>query len=141
MTTLKRLLLTVIMCSLVATANAAPIDDANAAYDRGDYAQALKILRPLAAQGNAYTQFMLGDMYYHGQGVTQDYKEAFKWYRLAAAQGFAAAQINIGGMYHSGLGVTKNDQEALKWFRLAAAQGEPYAIEHLENYRNGVWVR
>ena len=47
MTTLKRLLLAASMCCLVATANAAPIDDAVAAYDRGDYAQALKILRPL----------------------------------------------------------------------------------------------
>jgi TPR repeat protein len=44
-------------------------------------------------------------------------------------------------MYQYGQGVTKNDQEALKWYRLAAAQGDTIAIEHLENYRNGVWVR
>ena len=38
---LKRLLLTVSMCCLMATANAAPMDDVYAAYNRGDYAQAL----------------------------------------------------------------------------------------------------
>ena len=86
---LQRLLLAASMCCLVATANAAPIDDAVAAYDRGDYAQALKILRPLATQGNAGAQYNIGFMYASGQGVTQDYKEAVKWYRLAAAQGDA----------------------------------------------------
>lgn len=53
---LKRLLLTASMCSLVATANAEPMDDADAARQRVDYAQALKILLPLAAQGLATTR-------------------------------------------------------------------------------------
>ena len=60
---LKRLLLTVSMCCSVATANATPVDDANAAYGRGDYAQALKIFRPLAAKGNAEAQYNIGTMY------------------------------------------------------------------------------
>ena len=122
--TLKQLLLTISMCCLVATANAAPIDDANAAYRRGDYAQALKIFRPLAAQGNAEAQNTIGSMYHNGQGVTQDYQEALEWYRLSAAQGDAWGQYNIGFMYRNGQGVTQDYQEALKWFRLAVAQGE-----------------
>jgi hypothetical protein len=77
----------------VATANAAPIDDAIAAYERGDYAQTLKIFRSLVAQGDANAQFNLGVMYYKGQGVTQDYKEAVKWYRLATAQGVSRCSI------------------------------------------------
>ena len=64
MQTLKRLLLAVSMCCLVATANAAPFDDAVAAHARGDYAQALKILRPLAAQGNANAQTMFSPTEY-----------------------------------------------------------------------------
>ena len=98
MTTLKRLLLAVSLCCLIATANAAPLDDAKAANDRDGYAQTLKILRPLAEQGYAAAQTNLGIMYAEGQGVPQDYKEAVKWYRLAAAQGFAGAQSNIGRM-------------------------------------------
>jgi TPR repeat protein len=125
--TLKRLLLAASICCLVATANAAPRDDAFAAYKRGDYAQALKILRPLAAQGKDFAQYNLGVMYHYGQGVTQDYQEALKWFKLAAAQGHAKAQSNIGVMYDNGRGVTQNYQEALKWFRLAAAQGNAAA--------------
>ncbi len=132
MPTLKRLLLTVGMCCLIATANAAPIDDAVDAHNRGDYAQALKIFRSLASQGDATAQNNIGSMYYSGYGVTQDYQEALKWYRLAAAQGNAVAQYSIGFMYDNGQGVTQNYQEALKWYRLAAAQGEPKSIENLK---------
>jgi TPR repeat protein len=71
----------------MATANAAPIDDALSAHDRGDHAQAFKIFRSLAEQGNAAAQAMIGAMYSSGEGITQDYQEALKWYRLAAAQG------------------------------------------------------
>ena len=123
MLTLKRLLFVVSMCCLVATANAAPEGDAKAAYDKGDYEQALKILRPLAAQGYAVAQNNIGSMYVKGQGVAQNDQEALKWFRLAATQGYATAQNNIGGMYVKGQGVAQNYQEALKWFRLAAAQG------------------
>ena len=93
--TLNRLLLTVSMCCLIATVTAAPMDDAFAAYKRGDYAQALKILRPLVAQGDASAQNNIGGMYYSGYGVTQDYQEALKWYRLAAAQGEPDAIENL----------------------------------------------
>jgi TPR repeat protein len=64
--------------------NAGPYEDALAAYQRGDYATAQRLLRPLAEQGNGRAQFSLGAMYDRGQGVAQDYKEAAKWYRLAA---------------------------------------------------------
>ena len=138
MTTLKRLLLTASMCCLVATANAEPIDDALSAQDRGDYVQALNILRPLAAQGDAVAQALIGAMYYRGQGVAKNYQEALKWYRLAAAQGIAMAQYNIGELYHNGKGVAENYQEALKWFRLAAAQGEELAQASIGvMYNNG----
>jgi TPR repeat protein len=75
MRTLKRLLLAVSMCCLVATANAAPMDDSNAAYRRGDYAQAFKITRQLAAQGDAPAQYNIGVLYHFGKGVTQNYQE------------------------------------------------------------------
>ena len=101
MTTLKRLLLAASVCCLVATANAAPMDDINAAYDRGDYAQANKLARSLAVQGNAQGQYTLGVLYMNGQGVTQNYQEAIKWLRLAASQGELNAQVNLGVMYQT----------------------------------------
>jgi len=38
---------------------AGPLEDAKA-YDRGDYATALRLIRPLADQGDAAAQYLLG---------------------------------------------------------------------------------
>ena len=63
------------------------VEDATAAYDRGDYATSLRLSRPLADQGNATAQNLLGSMYANGQGVPQNYINAYMWFSLAAAQG------------------------------------------------------
>jgi len=52
-----------------------PLVDGQATYNRGDYATALKLLRPLARQGNANAENNLGWMYDQGHGVTQDFKK------------------------------------------------------------------
>ncbi len=57
------------------------------AYNRGDYATALKEWRPLAEQGDASAQHNLGWMYHLGQGVPQDDVQAHMWFNLSAAQG------------------------------------------------------
>ena len=57
-----------------------------AAYQRGDYATAIRKLRPLAEQGNAKAQYSLGVMYDKGLGVPQDYVQAHMWYNLAASR-------------------------------------------------------
>ena len=72
------------------------------AYDRGDYATALREWRPLAEQGNADAQFYLGVMYRDGQGVPQNDAEAVRWYRKAAEQGYAQAQYSLRWMYANG---------------------------------------
>ena len=65
-----------------------------AAYERGDYAAALKEWRPLAEQGDATAQFNLADMYKYGKGVTQDYVQAYMWWSVAGANGFEEANIH-----------------------------------------------
>jgi len=94
-----------------------------AAYDRGDYAAALREWRPLAERGDATAQYNLGFMYDNGQGVPQDYAEAVKWYRKAAEQGHARAQYNLGQMYEEGNGVAEDLVQADLWFGLAAENG------------------
>jgi hypothetical protein len=109
------------------SAYAAPMDEAAAALRRGDYATALKLIRPLAEQGNAVAQFNLGVSYDQGWGVPLDAGEALKWYRLAADQGYSLAQQNLGDIYSSGRGVPQDFTKALKWYRLAADQGNAFA--------------
>ena len=86
----------------------ADFQDGLAAYERGDYATALREFRPLAEQGYAGAQHNLALMYYSGHGVPQDYGEARRWYRRAAEQGDANAQFNLGFMYYSGHGVPQD---------------------------------
>ncbi len=101
----------------------AGFDEGWGAYNRGDYATALREWRPLAEQGDAKAQYNLGFMYRKGQGMPQDYAKSLQWYRKAAEQGYAKAQYNLGHMYDKGLGVPQDDAEAVKWYRKAAAQG------------------
>jgi TPR repeat protein len=129
--------------------------DIDEAYKKGNYAQVIKLLLPLATQGDASAQFSLALMYSEsqgvtqndkeavkwyrldlmygeeGQGVTKNDKEAVKWYRLAAEQGHASAQSNLGVMYKNGQGVIQDYQEAVKWYRLAAEQGYANAQSNL----------
>jgi hypothetical protein len=93
------------------------------AYEKRDYATALREWLPLAQRGDADARFLLAFMYEKGRGVTQDYPEAVTWYRMAAEQGLAMAQVNLGLMYREGRGVAKDYQQAVKWFRMAAEQG------------------
>ena len=99
------------------------------AYNRGDYATALREWRPLAEQGNMTAQSFIGMMYLNGNGVPQDYAEAVKWSRKAAAHGDIPAMYNLGGMYKSGLGVLQDNVIAHMWFNLAASKGNEGAGE------------
>jgi TPR repeat protein len=94
----------VLILMLTGGVAAGPFEDGGAALKRGDYAEALRLWRPLADQGHADGQLKLGNIYGRGQGVQRDYAEAVKWYRLAAEQGNALAQFNLGIMYRRGLG-------------------------------------
>ena len=93
------------------------------AYNRHDYATALKEFRALADNGNVKAQNRLGKMYSKGQGVRRDYKEAAKWYRRAVFHGDEDAQFALAKMYFKGQGVFKNFREAVVYLRKAAGQG------------------
>ena len=122
---MKRLLwsLWVLLSLGVSPTWAGQYEDGVAAHERGDYVNAMRLLRPLALQGNAAAQTDVGIMHMLAQGVSEDYEEALKWFRLSAEKGVAAAQSNLGAMYERGWGVPQDYKEAAKWYRLAAAQG------------------
>ena len=99
------------------------VDDAVAAYVRGDDETAVRLLRPLAEQGDARAQYHLGTRYFTGMGVPQNYTEALKWFRLSADQGNADGQGALGSMYYMGRGVPQDYVLAYMWFDLSAARG------------------
>ena len=112
---------------------AAAIEDGRDAYHKGDYATALRILRPLADEGNPEAQVFVGMSYEFGDGVARDSKEAMTWYRKAADYGNATAMYNIGLLYEGGLGVPAERTQAVNWYREAAAAGSQAASERLKN--------
>ncbi len=95
-----------------------------AAYEKGDYATALKEWQTLAQSGGAAAQYNLGLLYYDGKGVPQDFGEAAKWFERAADQGYAKAQHNLGAVYAVGKGVKRDYGKAYMWLSLCAASGD-----------------
>jgi hypothetical protein len=108
---------------IVAPVVAGPFEDATAAYERGEFTTALRLLRSLADQGDTEAQNALAVMYEKGEGVAQDLATALMWYRKAADQGDAEAQLNLGDLYANGQGVPQDYVMAYMWFDLAAAAG------------------
>jgi clan AA aspartic protease (TIGR02281 family) len=102
---------------------AGPFEDGWNAYDRGDYAAAIRLWRSLADQNYAKAQYNLGFMYDKGQGIQQDYASAMSWYRKASNQGYAPAQYSLGLMYANGQGGRPDYTAAVSWYRKAANQG------------------
>ena len=124
--TLKCVLAAILLLlSFAAPVAAGPIEDASVAHGKGDYATALRLIRPLADQGDPRAQHALGFMYGNGHGVPQNDAEALKWYRLAADQSNPRAQSGLGAIYADGKG---DYVTAYMWFTLSAAQG----------YQNGI---
>ena len=90
------------------------------AFDRANYATALKVWLPLAEQGDQAAQTYVGEIFEKGLGVQADYATAATWYRRAAERGYSRAALNLGNLYERGLGVPRDPAQALSWYRRAA---------------------
>ena len=75
-----------------------------------DETDAVKWYRKEAERGNGRAQLILGEHYYHGNGVSQDYAEAVKWFRKATEHGNAASQDMYarGAARHAGAATGMN---------------------------------
>ena len=121
--------------------NQAQYQQAVTEYNAGHYSEVLRLLQPLAEQGDAEAQYKLGLMYANGQGVAQDYQQAFSWFQKSANQGYANAQYALGDLYFYGQNVTQDYQQAIVWYQKAAVQGYDVAQYALGNmYRDGKGV-
>jgi TPR repeat protein len=99
-----------------------------------------KRLRPLAEQGDAWAQTLLGTCYSSGiGGVSRDYTEALKWFRKAAEQGYGDALANMGEAYAGGYGVPQNYVLAYMYLELAQARDAKTQI--LKMTRAVVWKK
>ncbi len=85
-------------------------------------------LRRAAGAGLPQAQYVLAQLYDHGDGVPRSLTTAEEWYRRAADQGHVEAQIALATMYYVGTSVAAPDyQKAARWYLAAARAGEPGA--------------
>jgi TPR repeat protein len=99
-------------------------DPATAAFNRGDYATAARLVRADALKGDANAQKNLGYLYAEGLGVPRDPAQALAWYQKAADQGYAPAYNNLGIMYADGFGVRQDLVQAYLFFIKAWETGD-----------------
>jgi cell division septation protein DedD len=109
--------------ALAAPAAAQSVQAGIAAWQRGDYGQAVAEWRPLADRGDADAAFNLGHAYRLGRGVPQDMATAEHYYRQAAEAGHTEAQA----MYGLLLFQDGRRQEAMPFVQRAAEHGDPRA--------------
>nr|WP_219895117.1 SPOR domain-containing protein [Aquisediminimonas profunda] len=116
-----------LLCGVVTLLLAGPaLADVKAgtdAWNRGDYATAVKEWRQPAINGNAEAQFNMGQAYKLGRGVPADPKQAGDWFLKAAQQGNIQAEDNYGIiLFQYG-----DRQKAYPYLQKSAARGEPRA--------------
>jgi TPR repeat protein len=97
--------------------------EAVVAYDAGDFQIALAELTRLAESGHAKAEFLLGAMFFYGNGVAQDNAVAAIWFHKSAIKGDPNGQLAFGSLHIRGIGVRQDLLEAYSWLTLAANNG------------------
>jgi uncharacterized protein len=117
-----------LLCGAAGSVVAEPFNEGLKAFEGGNYPTAMRLLRPLAAEGDAKAQYNVGVMYEEGLGVSIDYTEAVGWLLQAAERGNSEAKIHMGFLYLYGRGVSRDYVSAHMWFDLAASEGNVRAV-------------
>ena len=117
---------------------AGPHEEADKAYEKGDFKTAMLKWLEAAEAGDMGAMNKLGFGYATHLG---DYATAVKLWRKASEAGHAEAQNNLGIAYDLGRGVPRSDKLALHWFLRSAKQGYTKALYNLgRKYDNGEGV-
>jgi len=111
------------------SAQAEPIDDVIAAFERGDFTNAIDSLRPLLDRRDPSAMAMMGRMYETGSGVPKDDSKAAEWYlkslQVPENKRFHPEPIEtlVAQLYRDARGVPQSYAEAASWYRKAAERG------------------
>ena len=109
------------------------------AYLKGEFPKAVAVFARLAELGHPVAEWLMGNIYFFGQGIPKDYGKARIMFEAAADQGYFAAFAPIAQMYVQGLGVPADPSKAYYWYNIAAAQ-LPDSAERTDmmNRREGI---
>lgn len=110
--------------ALAAPGSAQSVTTGIEAWQRADYAAAVRIWRPLAEADDADAAFNLGQAYRLGRGVPISLAAAQTWFERAARKGHVDAQTTLGLLLFD----NGNRVSGLRWLKSASEQGEPRAL-------------
>lgn len=91
------------------------------------YEDAVSYFTKAANKGNITAMYLLGDLYYNGNGVDKSFPNAKKYFTQAANGGYVKAQYMLGVMFRNGQGGDKDIDQAKIWLQKAASQGSSEA--------------
>ena len=120
----KHLIAAVMVALVAAPLDAQSVKAGIDEWQRGNYANAVAIWRPLAEAGDANAEFNLGQAYRLGRGLQTNIAESQRWFERAATQGHVDAETTLGLLLFQ----TGDQAGGLKWLKLAADQDEPRAM-------------
>lgn len=99
-----------------------------------DYHKAKEYFTQAEKRGSKDAMYLLGELYYYGEGVSQDYLKAAQYYEKAAALKQKEAIFSLGSLYMNGLGFDENPQKALEYYHQAAKLNHNTSINTLGYY-------
>jgi TPR repeat protein len=102
-----------------AHAFADPLQTGRTFYQQQQYANAFKYLDPLAQSGNPEAEYLVGEMFLHGNGVNKNSVEAINWLQKASERGNVDATLDLGDIYSTGSDTSKDFQKAYLYYTLA----------------------
>jgi TPR repeat protein len=107
---------------------AGDIEAAKAAYSAADYRKVLHEVKHMARNEDPEAQYLLGLLYFNGQGVRQNTDQGLYWLEKSADNGFYSAAAELGQIYLSGSRVPRDETKAAFWIErsteLAEASGD-----------------
>jgi uncharacterized protein len=89
---------------------------------------AAALIREKAVEGDAFSNRMLGSMYYTGYGEMKDPEYAFNYLNRAASKRDIVAYTFLANLYLDGEGVKQDKEMALYWLRKGVAAGDREAL-------------
>ena len=91
----------------------------NSKLGEAELAEAVRLFRVIAVEGDGWAQNWLADAYSQGVGVAKDDVAAVEWWRKAAMNEVVWAKEKLAESCFLGRGVQKDHAEALIWYRAA----------------------
>jgi TPR repeat protein len=92
------------------------------AYMNGEFPKSVPVFAKLAGIGHPVAEWLMGNVYFFGQGVPLDYRTSLMWFEKAADQGCFAAFAPTAQMYERGDGTAIDLGKAYMWYNIAIAQ-------------------